>query len=155
MKIIDKKQLKAYVRSSLKNDCTIKIYTFKKDRSIMLIKYKYQIIENGFYKRKFRFLIKNEAIKSVMRLVSIEFRHMVTKKQLKELGYFFARIDCLSKSKSAPSQSRVTFFLSEDISEITPCNPPIVTTASPGCKLFKKSCRSFCCFFVYETDKNT
>lgn len=77
MKIIDKKQLKPYIRSSLKNDCAIKIYTFKKDRSIVLIKDrdKYLILENGFYKREFRFLIKNEAIKSALKLASIEFKN--------------------------------------------------------------------------------
>lgn len=76
MKIIDKKQLKTYIRSSLKSDCTIKIYTFKKDRSIILIKDRdlYLILENGFYKREFRFLIKREAIKSVMKLADIEFK---------------------------------------------------------------------------------
>lgn len=77
MKIIDKKQLKTYLRFSLKNDCTIKIYTFKKDRSIVLIKDRnlYLILENGFYKREFRFLIKNEAIKFAMKLASIEFKN--------------------------------------------------------------------------------
>lgn len=77
MKIIDKKQLKTYIRSSLKDDCTIKIYTFKKDRSIVLIKDRnlYLISENGFYKRDFRFLIKKEAIKFAMKLASIEFKN--------------------------------------------------------------------------------
>lgn len=76
MKLIDKKQLKTYVRSSLRSDCTIKVYTFKKDRSIALIKDKdlYLILENGVYKREFSFLIKSEAIRCIMKLANIEFK---------------------------------------------------------------------------------
>ncbi|EPH85029.1 hypothetical protein [Enterococcus faecalis] len=77
MKIIDKKQLKTYIRHSLKSDCTIKIYTFKKDRYIAAMKNKdiYTIQENGFYQREFNFLIKKDAIKTMIKLAEIEFKN--------------------------------------------------------------------------------
>lgn len=77
MEFIDKKRLKKYIRCLLTKDCTLKISTFKRDRTIIVTKDNnlYTVLENGFNYESNSFLTKNETIKAVMKLAKIEFKN--------------------------------------------------------------------------------
>ncbi|MBO0461576.1 hypothetical protein JZO83_07410 [Enterococcus sp. DIV1298c] len=78
MNMIYKKQLKQFLKRNVKSkDCvTLKILTFKKDRSIRITydQARYSIVEDGFERRQYQFDSSDEVIKKVMKLADIEFK---------------------------------------------------------------------------------